>query len=169
MEDKVNWTDSLLDSLGSLAFTWCNNNHNCSLFIYTAAIIKNVVVTVLTSTSASVSWDRLQISEITHYVIYYQLTENGKKKAIESLSVNSIKRSEDITGLINNAEYQFQVAAQAVVAGITIVGEKSPPIVKSLLETTPSAFTPTTSPTTSPTASTISCKYYTYTVLRVRI
>ena len=92
----------------------------------TAAIVTKVVVIILTNISVRVSWDRLQISEITQYLVSYQWTGNWKRLATNSVIV--VRRTEssvDIIGLIVGAEYQFLVAAQAEVGGEIVVGHIS--------------------------------------------
>ena len=71
-----------------------------------------------------VSWDRLDIPEITSYVVYY-----SRQSAIEeSLSVNvsSSEKSVIIDDLMTGVEYQFQVVAEAqLINGEILVGERS--------------------------------------------
>lgn len=101
-----------------------------------AAIVNDVVVTVLTDTSVSVSWKRLPLSEIIYYIVLYSPTGKTMKQSKEAIIVvKSTESSVDISGLISSAEYQFQVVAQAVVNGENIVGQRS------LLNTLPPSTT----------------------------
>ena len=92
----------------------------------TAAMVNKVIVIILTNISVRVSWDRLLISEITQYLVSYQLMGNRKRLATNrTIVVPSTESSIDIVGLIIGAEYQFLVAAQAEVEGEIIVGHMS--------------------------------------------
>ena len=89
-------------------------------------MVTKVVVIILTNTSVRVSWGRLLISEITQYLVSYQLTGNWKRLATNSvIVVPSTESSVDIVGLIIGAEYKFLVAAQAEVGGEIVVGHMS--------------------------------------------
>ena len=91
-------------------------------------MVNNVVVRVLTNTSVRVSWDRLLISEITQYKIFFNPTgnRNSKRQTAETaMIVDSTESSVDITGLTTGVEYQFQVVAQALVEGEIIMGQRS--------------------------------------------
>ena len=106
----------------------------------TAAMVNKVAVIILTNTSVRVSWGRLLISEISQYLVSYQLTGNQKRLVTNSIVVvPSIESSVDIVGLITGAEYQFLVAAQAVVEGEIIVGCMSSHTVASLPHSTQTA------------------------------
>ena len=76
---------------------------------------------VLSATSIEVSWDRLDIPEITSYMVYYSQTGNSEKFTRVSYLENSVT----IDNLITNVEYQFQVVALAELDGEIIVGERS--------------------------------------------
>ena len=89
------------------------------------ALVMNVEVEVVSDTSVRVSWDSLDIPEITGYTVYYNQTANRKRPSEESITVPSSDNSVVIEGLLNNVEYQFQVAAIAEVDGDVIVGQRS--------------------------------------------
>ena len=73
---------------------------------------------VVSSTSIQVSWDRLDIPEITGYIVYYSQTEN-------STTVSDAENSVTIDNLLTNVEYQFQVVAVAELDGDVITGVRS--------------------------------------------
>ena len=73
----------------------------------------NLVVEVVSDTSVRVSWDSVDIPEITGYTVYYSQTGNRKRQSEESITVPSSDNSVVIEGLLNNVEYQFQVVAIA--------------------------------------------------------
>ena len=74
--------------------------------------------------SVNVSWDRLDIAGITGYIVYYSQTGTSAKE--QSINVTkSTTNSVVIDGLMNNVEYQFQVAVIAELDGNFIVGERS--------------------------------------------
>ena len=83
----------------------------------------NIMVEFLPAGLVRVSWDRLDIPEITSYVVYY-----SRQSAIEeSLSVNvsSSENSVIINDLMPGVEYLFQVIAEAQLDGEILVGERS--------------------------------------------
>ena len=82
----------------------------------------NVEVEVISAGSVKVSWDCLDIPEITGYIVYYNQTGNT-----QSVNVTSSTNSVLIDGLMNNVEYQFQVAAIAELDGDVVIGVRSQP------------------------------------------
>ena len=96
---------------------------------------------VLSATSIQVSWDRLDIPEITGYIVYYSQTGNSEMVTTVSSSENSVT----IENLLTDVEYQFQVVAVAELDGEVVMGERSN---MSLAHpTAPSATTPSTNET----------------------
>ena len=85
----------------------------------------NVVVEIVSDTSVRVSWDSVDIPEITGYTVYYSQTGNRKRQSEESITVPSSDNSVVIEGLLNNVEYQFQVVAIAELDGDVIMGQRS--------------------------------------------
>ena len=85
----------------------------------------NVVVEIVSDTSVRVSWDSVDIPEITGYTVYYSQTGNRKRQSEESITVPSSDNSVVIEGLLNNVEYQFQVVAIAELDGDVIIGQRS--------------------------------------------
>ena len=83
-------------------------------------MVANVEVEVVTDMSVRVSWDLLDIPEITSYIVYYSRTGNT-----QLMNVITFTNSVMIDGLMNGVEYQFQVAVIANLAGEVIVGERS--------------------------------------------
>ena len=83
------------------------------------AMVMNIVV-VISADSVGVSWDSLDIPEITGYIVCYSQTGTT-----QSVNVNTSTNSVVIGGLMNNVEYQFQVAAIAELDGEVIIGERS--------------------------------------------
>ena len=82
----------------------------------------NVVVEIASDTSVRVSWDSVDIPEITGYTVYY--TGNRKRQSEESITVPSSDNSVVIEGLLNNVEYQLQVVAIAELDGDVIMGQR---------------------------------------------
>ena len=85
----------------------------------------NVEVEVVSDTSVRVSWDSVDIPEITGYTVYYSQTGNRKRQSEESITVTTSDNSVVIEGLLNNVEYQFQVVAIAELDGDVIMGQRS--------------------------------------------
>ena len=73
------------------------------------------------ATSVNVSWERLDTSLITGYIVYYRPMENDG----EELNVSSSENFVIINNLITGVEYQFQVAVVAEVNGNMVMGERS--------------------------------------------
>lgn len=83
----------------------------------------NIDVEMVSDHSVRVSWDRVDLPEITGYTVYYSQTENtdiGK-----SITVSSSMNSVVIEDLVSDVEYQFQVAAIAELDEEVIVGQRS--------------------------------------------
>ena len=86
----------------------------------------NVVVETVSDSSVRVSWDIVDIPEITSYTVYYSQTGTRKRQSEESITIPSSDNSVVIEGL-SSAEYQFQVVAIAEVNGELFVGQRSIP------------------------------------------
>ena len=76
---------------------------------------------VISATSIQVSWDRLDIPEITRYIVYYSQTGNSDVVSTVPGSRNSMT----IDNLLTDVEYQFQVVAVAELGGNVVMGERS--------------------------------------------
>ena len=96
---------------------------------------------VISATSIRVTWDQLDISEITGYTVYYQ-TGNSEMNTTVSESNNSVT----IDNLLTDVEYQFQVVAIAKLEGESeaTVGDRS-----NLPLARPTALPPTTTASTA--------------------
>ena len=85
---------------------------------------------VLSASSVRVSWDRLDIPEITGYIVYYTVSQigNSDEKSNTELSVNitSPDTSVTIDNLISDMQYQFEVVAVAELNGDVAIGQRSP-------------------------------------------
>jgi hypothetical protein len=88
------------------------------------AMVMMVSVEVVSANSVRVSWDSIDIPEITGYTVYYSQTGNRERQS--EVTVPSSDNSVVIEGLVNNEEYQFQVAAIAVLdADMITKGQRS--------------------------------------------
>ena len=127
--------------------------HLVSIWLLFIALVMNVEVEVVSDTSVRVSWDSVDIPEITGYTVYYSQTGNRKRQNEESITVPSSDNSVVIESLLNNMEYQFQVVAIAELDGDVIIGQRSlqSGIVVALPTTSTSLPITTASTTTSPT------------------
>ncbi len=105
-------------------------------------MVMNIMVNIVTSTSARVSWDAIDFPEISGYIVYYSLTGNRKRQAEESVDVpGSSANMVLIEDLVNGAEYQFTVVAQANLDGANISGSRAMPIVMPImLPVTPGVY-----------------------------
>ena len=86
----------------------------------------------------NVSWERLDTSLITGYIVYYSPKENNGEK--KSLNVSSLQNSVIVRGLTTDVEYQFQVVAVAELDGEVVMGVRSNVLIAS---PTPPPTTPT--------------------------
>ena len=87
-------------------------------------MVKNIRLEALSPTAVMVSWDSVDIPEVTNYIVYYTETGSMKRKGI---SVESPATSVDIEGLSENVTYQFEVMVKAEVKGLVFFGARSPP------------------------------------------
>ena len=77
------------------------------IFLCITAMVINIMVMATSATSVRVSWDRLDIPEITGYIVYYSQTGNSEMITIEtSVSVQSSQNSVMIYNLLTNVEYR---------------------------------------------------------------
>ena len=77
--------------------------------------VEDVEVEVVSDDSVRVSWDRVNLTKITGYTVYYSPTGNGVVDGIEtSLHVTNSMDSIVVGNLLSGVEYQFQVAATRV-------------------------------------------------------
>ena len=86
----------------------------------------------------NVSWERLDTSLITGYIVYYSPKENNGEE--KSLNVSSLQNSVIVRGLTTDVEYQFQVVAVAELDGEVVMGVRSNVLIAS---PTPPPTTPT--------------------------
>ena len=77
----------------------------------------NVEVEITSATSVRVSWDRLDIPEITGYIVYYSQRQRDIKH------IFSLKNSVIIDNLLSDVEYQFEVVAVAELDGDVVTGD----------------------------------------------
>ena len=87
----------------------------------------NVQVELVSASSVRVSWDSLDIPEITGYIVYYSQTESVSRKRQDegSVTVSSSVTTVVIEDLSSNVEYQFQVVAIAELDGEVVMGQRS--------------------------------------------
>ena len=102
---------------------YCTGNRNGILYI---SPLEMVVIEVVSASSVRVSWEGVDIPEITGYTVYYSQTGN-KNRQSEKLfvTVPSSVNSVVIGDLVSNVEYQFQVAAIAELDGVGFTGTRS--------------------------------------------
>ena len=70
------------------------------------AVVMNVEVEISSATSVRVSWDKLDIPEITGYIVYYSQRQTDITEHIFSHENSVI-----IDNLLTDVEYQFEVVA----------------------------------------------------------
>ena len=86
--------------------------------MYTA-VVMNVEVDITSATSVRVSWDRLDIPEITGYIVYY----SQRQRDITENNIFSHENSVIIDNLLTDVEYQFEVVAMAELDGDITTGD----------------------------------------------
>ena len=86
----------------------------------------NVIVAVLSDTAVQVRWDRLDIPEITGYIVYYSQTGNSEMETTEqSVNISNSDTFVIIDNLIGLTLYQFEVVAVAELNGDAVIGQRS--------------------------------------------
>ena len=100
-------------------------NFNIHILLLFLVKVQNLLVEVLTLTSVRVSWERLDFSEITQYLVYYTQTENRKRQVESLVKVPATSGSVVISNLTSGRSYLFEVQAEVVLDGIVIVGPRS--------------------------------------------
>lgn len=103
-------------------------------------MVTNVEVDVTSNVSVRVSWTEVNITGLTAYIVYYSRERSTSE---ETVNVSRYFDYVEINDLQSNSEYQFQVAAMAVVDGDEIIGERS--VVHDVPLLDPVGFTSTTS------------------------
>ena len=93
-------------------------------------MVTGVLVKEVSGTSVEVSWEALDILGVSKYVVTYSLMQYSDSNTVKSKEVQVLasERSVLIQELASNKNYQFQVHAEAVVHGQTILGSKSSPV-----------------------------------------
>ena len=89
------------------------------------AKVQNVLVEVLTSTAVRISWDSLDIPEITQYLVYYTHRAKRKRQEESIVQVPATASSAIINNLTSDRQYLFAVQAQAILDGTLVVGPRS--------------------------------------------
>ena len=92
-------------------------------------MVLNVVVDLVSDGSVRVSWDRIDLPEITGYAIFYSRADNNVNVDVieASVHVTNTTNSTVIENLMSGVEYQFQVAAIAKLDREARVGQRSTP------------------------------------------
>ena len=84
----------------------------------------NVRVEELSSTLFRVSWDSIDIMEITNYTVYY--SASGSRRNEQFFTLPSSQNSVVIGNLLSDVDYQFHVAAVALLYGdVRVMGQRS--------------------------------------------
>ena len=119
------------------------------------AMVMNVRVMSSANASVTVSWEEINITGFSGYMVYYGPVsgQDARQGEMSVLVPNLDIGSTVITGLMSGAEYQFQVAVTATFQGQQLIGERSNVSTDSRIDisytsqpTTPSTFQPTTQP-----------------------
>ncbi len=107
---------------------------NTSMYVMnvSVAMVMNIRVEMVTSTSARVSWDAINIPGISGYIVYYTKAGNSNEQSI------SVAGSSAATVLIENfdggAVYQFASVAVQNLNGIEILGPRPAPLIMRIAE-----------------------------------
>ena len=86
-------------------------------------MVESVQAEMVSASSVRVSWERLNISELTGYIVYYSQTDKTQEEG--RVTVSSLFTSVLIDNLSSYAEYQFQVVAVVEVEGEVLMGQRS--------------------------------------------
>ena len=101
------------------------------------AMVMKVQVQRSSLTSVRVSWDGVNITEITSYIVYYSVVDgNGRQKTVPQNQTSVV-----IDNLMIDEQYHFQVVAIVEERGKLIMGQRSMEITLMPIETTSSGIT----------------------------
>ena len=76
----------------------------------------------------NVTWERINTSLITSYIVYYSPKESDGEEKSSNLS--SLQNSVIVSGLTTDVEYQFEVVAVAELDGEVVLGGRSDETIK---------------------------------------
>ena len=79
-------------------------------------MVKSVQVELVSASSVKVSWERLNISELTGYIVYYSQTDKRQEEGRVTVLIDNLS---------SYVEYQFQVVAVVEVEGEVLMGQRS--------------------------------------------
>ena len=97
--------------------------HAYHLNFYYTAMVLNFEGEMVSDESIKLSWEHLQISEITKYKVRYTLLDQQENESIEYSATLSATYDNLLIGcLLTGKEYLFAIAALAEVDGDVIVG-----------------------------------------------
>ena len=85
-------------------------------------MVLNVEVEVVSGNSVRLSWDIIDLAEITGYTVHYSLAEEENETIEYLLKVSNVTNAVLIGCLVMEVEYQFQVVAMAEVDGDMLIG-----------------------------------------------
>ena len=89
-------------------------------------MVMNVQVQRSSLTSVRVSWDGVNITEITSYIVYYSLADgNGQLRGQMNKTIPKSQTSVVIDNLMIDEQYHFQVVAIVEERGKRIMGRRS--------------------------------------------
>ena len=71
---------------------------------------------LVSASSVKVSWERLNISELTGYIVYYSQTDKRQEEGRVTVLIDNLS---------SYVEYQFQVVAVVEVEGEVLMGQRS--------------------------------------------
>lgn len=87
--------------------------------------VMNVEVDILSANAVRVSWDSINIPEVTGYTVYYTKTRYRTDKIQnEDMAINLTSSLNSLV-FIYDDEYRFQVIAVADLEGIVMRGQRS--------------------------------------------
>ena len=95
--------------------------NSCISFIIIAPVMI-LGFDIHSATSVNVSWESLDTSLITGYIVYYSPTERDGEEQL--FTVPNSQNSVIINDLMSGVEYQFQVVAVAELDGDVVTGER---------------------------------------------
>ena len=104
---------------------------NCLYCVVLVNYIESVLILslrIFSASSVNVTWERINTSLITSYIVYYR--PNGNELDEKSLNVSSLQNSVIVSGLTTEVEYQFEVVAVAELDGEVVLGGRSEGTIK---------------------------------------
>ena len=102
-------------------------------------MVPNIELEAVSASALLVTWDTLDLPELSHYVLYYSPTLNTGEVIETAITLDHSAEYVLVRGLLQDVEYQFQLVAVADLTSVglgVVSGERVVPSVSALIVTT---------------------------------